>query len=105
MREARITLPDHPYTSTGAAYLRRVLLERFGGYTETHGNGAWEDRRTGKVIQEPVRVWDVALAPSPENEALLREAAATAGLLADQGCVYLRQADGEVELVPVPVKH
>lgn len=99
MKEARIVLPDHPWTSFAAHFVRKRLIRHFGGYTETHGHGAWRDGE-GQTLRETVRVWDVAIDETDVGKGMLLEIAQRAGHLAEQECVYVRFGDGTVQLVP-----
>ena len=101
MREARLIVPPHKNDGTnhwqGIEDVRERLLAQFGGYTETRGTGGWVGK-TCKVT-EPIIIFDVAMAPSAENEDKMRAIARFVLVEMDQDCVYLRQANGQVEFV------
>ena len=94
LREFRIVLPKN---ARGHKWLRETLATRFGGYTETEGRGGWVNPR-GELVQEQVRVYDVAAPAETPAEALLtiaRELLRRTG----EEAIYLRDLDGEVHLV------
>jgi hypothetical protein len=102
MREARIILPHNSKILSVHEWLRRTLVDEFGGYTWTSGTGAWCDER-GEVVQEPVWIYDVAVPDcSLLTHSRLHKIAETAAILARQDCVYLRLPSGEVRFVPQP---
>jgi hypothetical protein len=102
MSEAKIIIPVDCLSASRLSELASELCGTFGGMTTTEGNGSWVDN-SGDLINEPVTVYYVALtdeAISREgaNE-ILRTLASWIAKHGDQDCVYIRDFDGEVELV------
>lgn len=95
LREARVVLPKN---AQGHARLRRRFAEAFGGYTETEGRGGWVNG-DGVLEQEQVRVYDVAMDPGPEARAQLSEIARGVLLASKEAAIYVRYADGDVEII------
>lgn len=104
MKEARIVLPFnrmHPRNHEAHAGLRAALVEAFGGYTSYKGQGGWKDPATGKVIDEDVRVYDVAYGGTVAEMDAFNAAVTAAGCMLDQKCVYLRGLSGHVYFVDI----
>ena len=98
MREARLIVPNNGTTHwQGIEDVRALLLAQFGGYTETQGTGGWVGK-TGTVT-EPIIIFDVAMEPTEMNEMNMRTVAGFVRHRMNQECVYLRQANGQVEFV------
>lgn len=105
MREARIILPvaDNAGNPLDLIHRRlaRALCQTFGGATVAETRGMWVSS-SGKLYDEPGRAYDVAMADTPENAAMLRAIAMTAGASAGQEAVYVRFASGEVNIIDIP---
>ena len=101
MQEARLIVPPHKNDGTkhwqAVEDVRALLLAQFGGYTETRGTGGWVGKTC--TVTEPIIIFDVAMAPSAENEDKMRTVAGFVRHRMNQDCVYLRQANGQVEFV------
>lgn len=50
--------------------INTLLLDRFGGYTETHGQGVWKNPDTGEVFNETVAVYSFAAPAACGNDTL-----------------------------------
>ena len=107
MKEARIILPlvgksaDGVRPPSAAAVhrlLRTRLAKRFGGYTRTTGYGGWVDGE-GQIVEENVAVYDVAINPTAEDNADLRDIAVAAARNLLQDAVYFRQTSGLLEII------
>jgi predicted cupin superfamily sugar epimerase len=81
------------------AALQADIVDAFGGFTLTHGQGGWRDDVTGKVFCEPVAIYQIAMDATPDNARRLRSLAIWHGRVADQLAVYLVHADGVAEFV------
>lgn len=108
LREQRIILPI--YANDGVTPLGNVhrglgtlLAGRWGGFTCTMGNGAYQRKDTNKLQVEPVAIYDVAAEGSPEDNADLKRFAAWAAWRAGQEAVYVRFASGAVGFI-VPME-
>ena len=101
MREARIILPTD-VAPAATDWLQAELADQFGGYTRTFGHGAWREPATGKLIEEPIAVYDIAVGeqhgPYDHWSNVLRETAITVGRMAGQQSVYVRYPDGYVTI-------
>jgi len=106
MKEAKIIIPKWnarhskvPTMTHGIALnrLRRALVEAFGGYTKTEGEGAWVSN--GAIISEPVDVYTVACTDSPVSVNTLRALAKDACAALEQECVYLKLPNGTVTFI------
>jgi hypothetical protein len=95
-REARVIMPTSEHYTN--AWLREQLTKTFGGCTETKGFGNWVDA-SGKVVSENVTIYDVAMTGNFQDWHILRGFARQAAIMANQDCVYVRNAQGEVFLV------
>jgi len=69
-----------------------------GGFTLTHGTGAWIDPQ-GVLINEPVRIYDIAIAP--RNQQRILWLAISLGSRTDQHSIYFRNTDGVVAIMAV----
>jgi hypothetical protein len=104
MKEAKIILPVYPERmSMGEAtklhgHLQKRLATTFGGFTATEGDGGWIDD-AGKLITERVRVYVVANQGDEGEAAKLRNIARWLAKESGEDCIYIRYADGEVELM------
>ena len=105
LREARIMLPlqrnaGDPNTTpieTVHTTLLEALVRRHGGCTVTRGRGLWENE--GRIFDEPVAIYDVAMADNPDNDAELIADAQYYGARAGQFACYVRLASGRVKIV------
>jgi hypothetical protein len=104
--EAKLIVPITPgncFVPVGFAErahdaLARKLAGTFGGYTASDADGGWIDD-TGKLVQERVRVYVIAM-PCDEDNA--RQLKVMARLLAEQlqeDCIYCKTPDGVVHFV------
>lgn len=102
MREARIILPvlDNEGRSLAPVHemLTVDLIEAFGGVTCVDCMGAWQDHN-GNVHREAGVAYDVAMEPCTANDLRLVEIAIGAGRSARQLAMYVRLADGRVEII------
>lgn len=84
--------------------LRATLCDVFGGYTVTTGNGGWSDK--GKVFNDPVAVYSIAMEMNGENFVALESIARFYGHMAGQICVMVVHCNGDVAFcdssVPTP---
>jgi len=96
MKEARIILAGADENSVNR-YLR-LIAKRFGGFTAWAAHGGWVNDN-GELVQEPVRVVDVALGNGLYDMAYLRGLAKAWREWADQDCVYVRDPQGNVTLI------
>ena len=107
MREACIILPIADNEGNGLdnvhSELKRDLCAWFGGCTVTKGDGAWLNSQ-GKLYQEPVAIYTVAMEPSEANRFKLWDLARRLATDARQQAIYVRYADGSVDFVTAPVK-
>lgn len=110
MREALLVMPaqDNQGQSLNPLLndLAGTLVESFGGFTVIDAQGGWSGPN-GRPYIEPIHVFTIAMAPDEKNNARLRQIADTFGRAARQLSVYVRFADGTVEildLVPQPLK-
>ena len=108
--EARVILPV-PTTPEAASAQHRAeaaLIEAFGGYTRSRGDGAWFDG--SRTIHEIVYIYDVSvpyLSGTGEDAyrewagamTALRAIAKTAAREMQQECIYLRAPTGRVHLI------
>ncbi|XAI96022.1 hypothetical protein [Microcystis phage Mwe-JY26] len=107
MRIAQINLPTHDNEGfplvAETDMLRHMLLDVFGGFTETSGNGVWRDGSNGTIYREPVTVFQIACPDTLESAGHLRSMAGAMAREARQVCVFLVLPSGAVEFVE-PVK-
>ena len=96
MREAVVILPDHEAANL---HLELTLLAEFGGFTTTRGCGQWKDPTDGKVYEDGVAVYTIAMDPTDDNAQRLGVIAKAAGELANQICVYVRHPSGDVVFI------
>lgn len=103
MRIATINLPTHDNAGVPLAAetdtLRNMLLDSFGGFTESDARGAWRDPADSKLYVEPVTRFDVACEDNSESESSLRRIAAHMAREARQVCIFLVLPSGSVEFV------
>lgn len=101
MREAAIIVPRHDNLGREIpavlAQACETLMSIFGGATIVQAQGYWKGA-IGTVI-EPVNHVTVAYEPSLHADLALQTVARDVAVAADQECVYVRYADGRVELV------
>jgi hypothetical protein len=97
MKEARIIFAGGDEEMVN--HFLKLIARRFGGFTNWTANGGWVNG-DDKLVQEPVRVVDVAL-DYPQAIGYLRSLARIWAAMADEECVYLRDTEGNVELVEV----
>lgn len=108
LRQASIILPinDNQGESLGAVHnkLQTTLCKLFGGFTAVDSFGGWLSPE-GKLYREPGKLYKVAMEPTTSNAAVLRDIARGLAQEADQECIFVEQANGEVEFVsqPAPV--
>lgn len=75
-----------------------TIADIAGGFTATQAIGGWKDE-SGRLIMEPVTVFDCAIAEPNTNHVLaFRDLAKRIAQELTQDCVYLA-FDGEVEFV------
>lgn len=101
MREALLILPKADNHGNSLAKLGkntiRDLVLAFGGCTARDAEGYWVG--PDKLHCEPVTEMTVAYEPGAENDGKLKAIAVKAGHYGRQLCMYVRYADGRVELV------
>lgn len=78
--------------------LRTVLLDAFGGYTQTLVTGAWKDDK-GKVYQDDSLKYEIAMTTGVSDGQKLVEIARLACRDARQECVFVQLAAGNVVFV------
>lgn len=103
MREARIILPlsDNNGVSLREVHARleNTLCLHFGGATVMPMRGIWRDPETGWMYAEEGLAYDVAMEPSPANDATLIDVARRIGADAGQLAMFVRTADGTVNII------
>lgn len=103
LKEARLVLPEGIDDASIHHELKRTLSRRFGGYTATAGNGGWiDDDDDDSLVQEPVIVYDVAMPDTGLYRDRLREVAVLYAAKLKQKAVYIRYANGNVDIVTLP---
>lgn len=107
LREARILCPLRNNSGETIPHVAAALCEHlalhFGGYTGTQAHGGFI-HPNGNFQAEPMAVFDVAIEDTAENADKLRTIAQFIAVDADQVSVYIRHANGVVELVAKPIK-
>jgi len=102
LKPAQIILPWQDNDGRDLSYshmaLRSRLSKTWGGCTVLQGSGVWTDD-AGKVYEEPVNVYVVAMVDAEHNRRTLREIAAGLAASCGQHCVYVQHARGDVEFV------
>ena len=100
LHEARLIVPTGADIALSQIdMVRNLLAETFGGYTEINAAGGWVNPE-GKCIQEPVKLFDIAVRKDcKKSNQLLHSIALRVKLSLDQECVYLRKPDGTVEYI------
>lgn len=73
----------------------RLCDRAFGGVTLTQGTGQWQGQR------EPVNLLTSAMESSADNDRKLRIIAMSIGRLAAQQAMYVRYANGDVDILDV----
>ena len=106
LREARIILPydtgDGEADRKAHAFMAEQLTKHFGGFTVFSGQGAWaKDEKT--IVYDEVKIYDVAAQVQRHPEDQLRRIAREAGMLLDQDSVYIRYADGKVDIIELRI--
>lgn len=103
MREALVHLPtldnNGRTLATVHAAARRALCEAFGGCTVEAGRGCW--MHEGKLYDEEVQVYRVAMDATPANLLNFRAIGLELGVQARQVAVYMVHATGDVEIADV----
>lgn len=98
MKEARIIYPQGgPLNQKLRDAFHRVTSE-FGGCTEYVADGYWK-APSGDVVQERVKIMDIAYVPNDENDAKLYDIAWAMREAGGQVEVYLRYGNGHVQMV------
>jgi len=97
MKEARIILV-HQLDQTARAAAELTIVTYFGGMTQTVGKGMWKDA-SGTIIHDDIFVCDVAMEDNAVNQATLINIAKRFAQQAGQDCVYVRHANGTVQLI------
>jgi nucleotide-binding universal stress UspA family protein len=104
MRETLVVCPqaDNDGNSLEAvkASAVRSMLNAFGGCTvRSSAEGYWQNDE-GELFAEPI--WELVAATEPTEAAAqsLRQIAEAIGRAGRQYAVYVRHADGEVEIIP-----
>lgn len=98
MKEARIILPSVSFDAHN--YLQKALIELAGGYTKTNVTGCWKDAK-GATVYDTSIAYDVAAQPNADAMLELRRVAVEAACIAGQEAVYVRDCNGEVNVLPV----
>lgn len=101
LREARIIIPlqDNKGIELGGVHSRfqNTVVNVFGGFTQTFGNGGEKNRRGPANVIERVAIYDIAVdVDNPRTVHLLKALARDAKASARQDAIYLRLATGEV---------
>lgn len=104
MREGQINLPTHDNHGNSLAALQEAVIRdvvtAFGGCSVVNAQGAWVSE-DGTLYREPVSQIVTAYEPSEEKNALLRRIAIKAGIAGTQLAMYVRYADGNVEIIAI----
>ena len=92
--EAKIIVPKvynngNPVAGKDLNSFRDMLLDFFGGFTETNVRGAWKDPKTGTVYRENNLLFIVALSDTLIERAKLRGLARAMGTRFGQKSVYI----------------
>jgi len=74
------------------------IIRTFGGVTITNGYGKWADAQ-GDIISDDIRIVDIAMESNWENDTKLYDIASRYQQEAIQESVYVRYANGTVQLV------
>ena len=102
MQEGQINLPTHDNNGNSLVHLQeqviRDVVAAFGGCSIVDAEGAWVSN-DGTLYREPVKQIVTAYEPSPETDAKLRHIAVAAGLTGFQLAMYVRYANGTVEII------
>ena len=102
LRPAKIILPvqdNGGYFLDFAHFkLRSDLAKIWGGCTVTIGQGCWVNEH-GKVFDEPVKIYTVAMPVSQSARTTLRNIAIELAAKCGQEAIYVEHADGTVEFV------
>ncbi len=102
LREARLIVPPHANDGTqhwdNVEAVRALLIDGFGGYTETQGAGGYV-MASGKTKTEPVVVFDIAMPLTHDAKKTLRAIALFVLRVQKQETVYVRYANGLIEFV------
>jgi hypothetical protein len=80
-----------PVDTAALALIEDRLLEAAGGYTLTHGVGAWRDPDTGTIYREPVALY--AVDTDADIRAALRNLADLIVIALAQVAVYITEQD------------
>jgi hypothetical protein len=102
MREGLIIVPQHDNDGHSLQHVKHyaelALAKSFGGVTVNSAKGSWVNPR-GELVTEPVWQMTVAYDPTPANDAKLASVARYVGHEGKQHSVYLRYADGAVQIM------
>jgi len=100
MREGMVICPRGRKYHAVMMQARDQLIDAFGGCTITASVGSWRGA-TGQVITEPV--WQLVVAYNPfykVSRLPMERVAQFIGREAKQQAVYVRYANGHVEIIP-----
>lgn len=107
MREACIICPQHDSAGHSLQhvkhYAEKALCNAFGGCTTLSAKGSWVDPR-GELITEPVWQIIAAYEPNVTDDHKLASVARYIGHEGKQQAVYVRYADGNVEIIPTTLE-
>jgi hypothetical protein len=104
MREFRIIFVQNDASGIMRPDIAKSVMGKvyraYGGFTVTEGVGGYLMKTTGKLVKEPVYIFDVATAKTPQDILFFVETLASA-IKADMGqeSIYFRNVDGMVHLL------
>lgn len=99
MREAKMFLPRNGDMDVHIAQVIRHVNAAFGGCSVMTGSGYWVSPKDGKTFAEEICSVEIAYEQTAENDHKLYDIANAFRIDAKQQAVYLRYADGHVQLV------
>lgn len=97
MREGRLILSGVNGAADRAC--EHEICNVFGGCTITSGHGHWRRPSDGAMIEDALRIVDIAYVPSAENDAKLYAIAVEYLHASGEDAVYCRYANGYIQLV------
>lgn len=104
LRLASITLPesDNGGQSLEDAheYLRKLILDTFGGFTSYKAHGVWRDETTGVVWYDANVVYQIAMEDHGTNMQWLEDTARLIGATARQIAVAITYPNGVFKIIP-----
>lgn len=103
LREATLKMPSHDndgnLLNDLKVKLEKNILDIFGGFSLQRTESVWLDAATGKVYNEPILTYVIAMEQGADNDLKLTGLADLVKLEGKQEAVYVRFADGNVQLI------